>query len=194
MRRPAVARAILATKGRPAVYTAPGGSGVSTRAVVRDVDREIRLTRGTDLAASDAVAAVDEALAPRRGATLACEGSEYEIAGILRSSVPGLVDLGLVRLKGPGVEIRDLSGPILRAHGETVEIDGHEVRAAVNRSGLFIEEDKWGNAVEAVRHVVGISLADAEGVRPGSIVRLDGSDRLVMRVLRDGLGMVRVVL
>lgn len=184
---------VLQSLGSPAVNTAPGGSAVPCRAIVNDADKEIRLTRTTDLASSDATASVAASLSPRRGGRLTCAGSEYEITGLVRSSTPGLIDLGLVRISGAGIDTYDVGPAVLAAMGEEIIIDGREIRAAVNRSGLLVEEDKWGNKIEMIRNVLGVRLVDAAGISPGSIATFDGRDHLVLRILRDGTGMVRIV-
>jgi hypothetical protein len=189
----AFATHLLTSLGRPATYTAPGGLAVSCRAIIKDVDREIRLSRSSDLVGSDAVASIDASLKPRRGGLLTIAGTEYEISGLVRSSAPGLVDLGLMRLSGAGVETFDFSAAVLDAMGEEITIEGRTVRAQVNRSGLLLEEDKWGNGIETIRNVVAISKDDGEGVKAGTILTFDGEDHRVLRVLRDGVSMLRIV-
>ncbi len=188
-----VADHFLQALGRPATYTSPGGSPVSIRVIVQDTDKEIRSGRTTDLIAAQATASVSASISPRRGGLIEVGGTQYEIHGLVTSAAPGLTDLALIRLSGSGVETFDVSEAVLQSMGEPVVIDGVNIVAQVNRSGLLLEEDKYGNAIEVIRNVLGVALADAVAIDEGSIVELDGRDRIVLRVLRDGTGMTRVI-
>lgn len=189
----------LVSVGRPATYTAPGGSPISCRAIIKDVSAELRLARTADLIRSDAVASVDAAINPRRGGIIEVSGTRYEITGTLRSGAPGLIDLGLIRFDGEGVEVHDFAPAVLTAWGEPVElIDNHgdaprTVQAMVNRSGLVIEDDGMGNGVETLRYSIALRLSDLGDLGGGSLVRVDGEDRPVLRVMRDGVSMARVI-
>lgn len=186
-----ISRTILQAQGRPAVYTAPGGSPVPVRARVTDADARLRLNRTTAMVASQAIGVMSTSDGPIRGGIIEQDGSAYRIDGLLSSSVSGLVDLTLIRISGSGRDNCLAGVNILRR--DVVEIDGRTVRAHVNRSGVMLEENGWGNALEVARRFFSVAIDDAVGVSAGSVAIFEGERLIVLEVVRDGLKSVRLV-
>lgn len=190
----------LISLGRPATYTAPGGLPMPCRAIVKDVDSLADLTRAAELVSADAVASVSDALNPSRGGILSVDGNEYEVSGKLRALVPGLVDLGLIRISGDGFDAWDISRAALAVWGEDIEIldtpdaAPRTVRAVVNRSGVMVSADEFGNEIEKRQNTIAIPAESVGALTSRSILRFDGQDHSIDQAkTRLGVGMFRVV-
>ena len=199
MNIPGIHKRFLVSLGVDAIYHAPDGRMVPCKAIMKDVSAEIRMTRNIDLIGSDAVASIDADIKPRRGAILTVGANTYEISRKPISAVPGLVDLGLEHITGPGHDTIDMAEQVIRSMGEPVEIldqeesEPRQVSAAVNRAALLIEDAGDGTAIETTRVVVSVRNSDRGDVGSRSIVRVDGRDRRVLRVMRTGAGLVQLV-
>lgn len=190
------ARIVLQAQGRPAEYTSPGGSPVAVRAKVREVDADIRMNRTMKMYGAQALGAMAESDDPERGGLIAIDGSEYRIDGTTASSVRGLVELNLTRMSGKALQSHDLSSAALAGpRSEMISVDGFFLKGNINRSGLLLEEDGFGEGVEVVRTVILVRASDLpEGTDSGSIVVLESGEELeIQYTKKDGLSMVRMV-
>lgn len=176
------ARAILSSPAsRPASYVAPtGGAGVPCRVLLNDTPGEIRRESGEEYYADDAELAASDSIPVSVKGSFVVGQSVYRVVSVAPSRAPGLIDCAVYRVSGPGVELFDLSGPILAAGtAEVVHINGRPVRAVVARRASSLVEDEDGTEIIAQRNRVGIKLADAQGVSAGSVVRFDNEDFIV---------------
>lgn len=191
------AKQIIRSLGRPVAYTPPGGSvSQSIRAVIVDADESMRFHRDASVISSDASGSVLSSIGPRKGGTIeTSNGALFEIYGITAGDVPGLLNLALMRLNLiHAAPLFDFTKPVLRRLGEDVEIDGKTVRAAVNRSGLFESVDEFGSRIEITRTVIAFSENDAPDVDEGSLVLIDGEEKTIEQLIRDGSGLIQGVL
>lgn len=192
MRNQLVARAILATKARPAIYRATAnGEPVATRAAIDEAAAKVRAGR-SDLVVFDATATVPEELDPAQGGFIEQDGSVFAIEDRLESSVPGLLDLGLSRVSGPQ-HVNDRCGvsrAALATLGEQVIVDGRTVRGVVARRAMV--EDAGEGKVEIDRVIV--SVADADAAEVGAEVIARGRTYRIHEPLPNGRGLTLLVL
>lgn len=192
MRNRLVARAILATKARPAIYRATAdGEAVATRAAINEAASKVRAGR-SDLIVYQATATVPEELDPAEGGRLEQDGTVFEIEQTLDSSVPGLLDLGLSRVSG-SQHVNDRAGvsrATLATLGESVTVDGRLVRGVVARRSLI--EDAGEGQVEIDRVIV--SVADADAAEVGAEVTARGRTYRIHEPMPNGRGLTLLVL
>lgn len=192
MRNRLVARAILSTRARPAVYRAAAdGEAVATRAAIDEASSRVRAGR-SDLVIYQAVATVPEELDPARGGLIEQDGAVFAIEQILESSVPGLLDLGLSRVSGPQ-HVNDHAGvgrASIAVLGEPVIVDGRPVRGVVARRAMV--EDAGEGQVEIDRVIV--SVADTDAAEVGAEVVARGRTYRIHEPLPNGRGLTLLVL
>lgn len=164
------------------------------RVWIRDADRRVRMSRTMSMYAAECVGVIASDVPLERHGVFAQGGSEYELLDWEQSNLPGIHDVALTRISGPGINEWDLSRAALAGpRGETVVVDGVPMRAHVRRQQAVIEEDAYGSDREVLRNIVAIPEPEAAGVVQGSVVAISGTEHQVQYTLRDGLGMVKVI-
>jgi hypothetical protein len=183
----------LRAAGRRSIYTAIDGTESVIRAKIEDADVEVRMAESMEMITHDATGFVASDLDPARGATLTQNGNVYRIDGIRDAKSPGLVELDLARISGDGLERWDFSKGVRLLTSETIEWEGVEIRAHVNRQGVHFEDQGYGVPVETVRTVALIRASDAPAIAAGDFIAMGGEDRMVEAVKRTGANTLRVV-
>lgn len=190
------ARAILhSPASRAATYTAPdGGATVPCRILLNDTPGETRREAGEEFLFDGAEGTVADAVPVEYEGRFMVEGSEYSVSAIHPSKAPGLIDLGLIRISGAGVDLFDLSRQVMSAGTkEVVELDGRRVEAVVARRADTLEADEEGYETVVQRNRVGIAEKDlgASGVR--SRLLLDGELLHVTALRPTAAGLVTLI-
>lgn len=190
------ARAILnSPASRAATYTGPdGGEPLPCRILLNDTPGETRREAGEEFLFDDAEGAVSQEVPVEYEGRFTVEGSVYMVAGIHPSKAPGLQDIGLVRVSGPGVDLFDLSKPVLSAGTrELVELDGRKIWAIVARRAATLETDQDGYEVVVQRNRIGIADADLGSSGQRSRILLDGEILYVTAVRPSAAGMSTLI-
>lgn len=190
-----LAQDFLSALGRPAAYRAtPDADPVPTTVIFKEGSALTRVGR-SQLVTYGAEATVLRSLGVVRYSHLEVDGSIYEIAEMLRSPTPGLMDLGLNRLSGDQVtdDRFGAAADAISALGRPVLIDGSMVIAQISQWGA-IEETTHGQKFETLHTTLSVFAADVAGVEAGAQATVDGEDYRVRVILPDARGLVTVVL
>lgn len=169
---------------RPATYTPPnGGAPVSCRVVLNDTPGETRREAGEEFMFDGAEAAVWDQVGVDYEGIFLVEGSEFIVRAIHPSRAPGLKDIGLTRISGPGIELFDLSEQIMAGSTkEYVILDGRKIEAIVARRADTLEQDDEGYEVVVQRNRVAIRSSDLQGDGVRSVIELGGQRLRVIAV------------
>lgn len=189
-------RAILySPMSRAATYTPPeGGKGVPCRVVLNDTPGETRREAGEEFMFDGAEAVVSDKIPVDYEGIFEVDGSEFTVRAIHPSRAPGLNEIGLTRISGPGIELFDLSSQIISgAIVETVILDGRSIEAVVARRADTLEVDDEGYEVVVQRNRVAIRRTDLQGDGVRSMIELDGESLRVTAVRRTSAGILTLI-
>lgn len=183
---------ILDEFGQDAVYTTTSGTVSTVRAAIRDRGARARIGRGIVLT-SDAVAAVSDAQAWERNATLALGGTVYRIDSIQVGS-PGLTELSLSKVSGTKVETAGISEDVIAEFGRPIVFGGQTIFAHMVRTGVVRKLNDRGAIVETIHTIATVRVSDAPGVAPGETLTIGGRVYSIRSCDRDGFGLVALTL
>ncbi len=188
-----MSKSLIRALGRPATYTAPGGSPVSVRAKVQDADETSSIPGlGSEVGTHDAVAFVAASAGVEPGGVLEQAGTTYEVFDTT-PDLDGLVRLNLMRIAGDGVSRWDFASPGRVMRTENVEHSGAQIRAHVNAQAEVFETDGYGVPVQTVRTVILVDETEGEAIAEGDTLTVRGQARHVLRNERTGRRTRRVV-
>lgn len=185
-------RFFRALRLRDATYTDSAGS-FSLRLNVVETDKAFRTSARDQLIGSSVTGLILTDARVRRGGVLAADGTTYKVQQVIQSSVPGLSDLKLERKEGAAQYAFDATRRV--PFNDTITIGQEIIRAHVNES---VETEDAGDNDQSIvvsRMMVAIRAEDAGRLqlKIGSRFKLRGKTKVALRVMEDGIGMVKIL-
>lgn len=178
---------------REAIFTDKNGNETVCRVLLNDTPAEVRRENGEEYFSDNAELACSHDIPVIVGGKFTVEDSVYSVTNMAPSRAPGLVDCAVYRISGNGVEMFDLSGPIMNATHETLRIDGRYIDCVVSRRAETLEVGDDGYETVNQRNKVGIKLSDSAGIDEGSVVEMDGNKFRVLYTRRTSAGLITLV-
>lgn len=159
---------------------------------VQESDKAFRTTKRDALIGSDASGVVlDDARFRRGGLITTSLGQTFRVDDYHLSSIPGLTDLKLDRIEGDATPVFDATDMV--SLDAEIELDGVTVEAHINRSVEVEEINSAGTRVVVSRMMIAVTAEDGASAKGGSVVRVCGRRKNVVRVMDDGLGFKKLL-
>lgn len=161
---------------------------------ILESDKSFRISSRDRLIGSSSSGTIIENSNIKRGGKLTISDKVYRIDRVHAGSVPGLMDLKLERIQGTAILAGDARNNL--PFDEVIIINEIKIKAHINRSVEIEEVGRNGTRKIVSRTMIAFDadIAEEMGVKSGSKITFDGRERTVVRIMDDGVGLVKVLI